>query len=71
MYTYILWQAAAAPTFNSGNTYIINLNSLCGKNENNATNIIAGTVSTRTLASQNIPKGIRKYENARPLGNAE
>lgn len=71
MYTYILWQAAAAATFNNGNTYIINLNSLCGKNENNITNRIAGTVSTRTLISKNIPRGIRKYENARPLGRAE
>jgi hypothetical protein len=50
---------------------MINLNSLCGKNENNMTNVIAGTVSTRTLASKNMPRGIKKYESAKPLGNAE
>lgn len=39
---------------------MINLNSLCGKNENNATNAIPGTVNARTRASHNIPKGIKK-----------
>lgn len=50
---------------------MINLSSLCGRNDNNMMNIIDGMVNIRTLASKNIPKGTRKYDNAKPLGNAE
>jgi len=64
-------QVTAAPTFSSGNTHMINLSSLCGKNDNNRTNIIAGMVNMRTLESKNIPTGTKKYESAKPLGNAE
>lgn len=50
---------------------MINLSSLCGRNDNNVMNVIAGLVNVRTLASKNIPTGTRRYENAKPLGNAE
>lgn len=65
------WQTAAALTFSRGNTYMMNLNSLCGRKEKRRTNAIAGTVKILTLESHNIPSGTRKYESAMPLGSAE